>query len=153
MWPWSIKIIPYCQWRGELIPTCTHWGLFLALYTAVTSSKFSFTTSTLQQRMTGVWAFYCPKPERSQDMVLQRCKAASRKSLHWGPAERCCHIDQKIGEVCKMHLSWLKALYIHRIILTGSCSHSKYEVPILKEKLLFALDVSGTSSDLLTFSM
>lgn len=37
-----------------------------------------------QHWITGVRAFYWPKPERSQDMVLQRSETASMGSLHCG---------------------------------------------------------------------
>lgn len=106
-----------------------------------------------QHWVTRVWAFYWS--ERSQDIVLQRCKAASRESLHWGPAEWGSHMDQKTGHVCKMHPPWFKALYICRIILMwlGVVLTQKFKVPILKKNLSLVLNVTGTSSGLLTFSM
>lgn len=73
MWPCSIKVIPYCQWRCEPIPAFTHWGVFLALYTAVTSNEFFFYNFGSQHWITRVWAFYWQSQREARTLC---CKGA-----------------------------------------------------------------------------
>lgn len=73
----------------------------------------------LDSSTTNDWGlgFLLPKAREEPGHGAAKVQGSIQEELTLGPTEWCCHIDQKIGEVCKMHLSWLKALYIHRIVL------------------------------------
>lgn len=101
-----------------------------------------------------VWVPCWPKPDRNQDVVLLRCKAETRESLWRGQLGDTHTWIRTLCRSAKCNYPDLKPFTYVGWFWCGSCSHSKYHQSVHSEgKLSLVLDVTGTRSNLLLYSV
>lgn len=149
----SNSLLPVKRWTDPCTypPRTVPWNF----YTIVTSSEFSFTTLVGSHHWTAqVWVPCWPKPDRNQDVVLLRCKAETRESLWRGQLGDTHTWIRTLCRSAKCNYPDLKPFTYVGWFWCGSCSHSKYHQSVHSEgKLSLVLDVTGTRSNLLLYSV
>lgn len=117
MWPWWIEVTPSCQWRGELIPAFTPRGLFLATFIQLLPAMSFPSWCWLSALDSPSLGSLLTKARQKPGCGATEVQGRNQGELVGGPAEWHPHMDENIMQVCKMHLSRLKALYTCRMVL------------------------------------